>query len=118
MDLNRFVANVTRWKIALAVVGALAWWLAAGKLHAMAFCAGALASAASFWFLSQLVRAVGGGKVSPVKSVGGAVRLAIIGYLLFVTIENYRLPQPALVTGLLVAIAAISIEVIREHFYA
>jgi hypothetical protein len=118
MDLNRFVANVTRWKIGLALVGALAWWLAAGKLHAMAFCAGALASAASFWFLSQLVRAVGGEKVSPVKSAGGAVRLAIIGYLLFVTIENYRLPQPALVTGLLVAIAAISIEVVREHFYA
>ena len=118
MDLNRFVSNVTRWKIALAVFGALAWWLAAGKLHAMAFCAGAMASAASFWFLSHMVRAVGSEKVSPAKSIGGALRLAIIGYLLFVTIENYRLPQPALVTGLLVAIAAISIEVIRQHFYA
>ena len=80
MDLNRFVSNVTRWKIALAVFGALAWWLAAGKLHAMAFCAGALASAASFWFLSHMVRAVGSEKVSPAKSIGGALRLAIIGY--------------------------------------
>lgn len=118
MNLERFVSNVTRWKIGLAVAGALGWYLAAGKNHAIAFCAGALASAASFWFLSQLVKAVGSEKVSIARSTAGVLRLAIIGYLLFVTMENYRLPLPALVTGLLVAIAAISIEVIREHFYA
>ena len=107
-----------RWKLGLALLGAGGWFLFAGKLHAMAFCAGALASTASFWFLSQLVKAVGGEKVSKSRSITGALRLAIIGYLLFVIMENYRLPKPALVTGLLVAISAISIEVVREHFHA
>ncbi|MEP7367471.1 MAG: ATP synthase subunit I [Acidobacteriota bacterium] len=118
MDLERFLSNVTRWKIGLALLGAGGWWLYGGKMYAMGFCVGALASAASFWFLTQLVKAVGKEEISKTRSVMGTLRLVVIGYLLFVTMENYRLPMPALVTGLLVAIAAISIEVIREHFYA
>ncbi|MCC7236665.1 MAG: ATP synthase subunit I [Bryobacterales bacterium] len=118
MNLERFVSNVARWKLGLAAAGALAWLLAAGRLHALAFCAGALASAASFWFLTQLVKNVGSEKANPARAALGAIRLAVIGCLLFVIMENYRLPQPPLVTGLLVALAAISIEVIREHFYA
>ena len=118
MNLERFVSNVARWKLGLAAAGSLAWLLAAGRLHALAFCAGALASAASFWFLTQLVKNVGSEKANPARAALGAIRLAVIGYLLFVIMENYRLPQPPLVTGLLVALAAISIEVIREHFYA
>ena len=107
-----------RWKIGLVVLGTAGWFAFGGRMHAAAFCAGAVASAGSFWFLSQMVKAIGGEKVSPLRSTTGALRLAIIGYLLFVIMENYRLPLPALVTGLLVAIAAISIEVIRQHFYA
>lgn len=118
MNLERFTANVTRWKLGLAVAGALVWLVAAGTLHALAFCAGAAASGASFWFLTQMVKGVGNEKAHPARAALGAVRLAVIGYLLFVIMENYRLPQPPLVTGLLVALAAISIEVIREHFYA
>ena len=118
MDTTKFLANVVRWKVGLALAGAGGWWLYGGRLYAMAFCVGALASAASFWFLKGLVSALGTEKPGVGAALGGTIRLVVIGYLLFVIIENYRLPLPALVTGLLVAIAAISIEVIREHFYA
>ncbi len=118
IDTKKFFANVMRWKVGLALAGAGAWWAYGGKMYAMAFCVGALASAASFWFLKGLVTALGTEKPGAWVGVGGTIRLAVIGYVLFVIIENYRLPLPALVTGLLVAIAAISIEVIREHFYA
>lgn len=118
MDTKKFLANVMRWKVGLALVGAGAWWAYGGKPYAMAFCVGALASAASFWFLKMMVTTLGAEKPGPGAAIGGTIRLALIGYVLFVIIENYRLPLPALVTGLLVAIAAISIEVIREHFYA
>lgn len=118
IDTKKFLANVVRWKVGLALLGAGAWWAYGGKIYAMAFCAGALASAASFWFLKALVTALGTEKPGAGAALGGTLRLAVIGYVLFVIIENYRLPLPALVTGLLVAIAAISIEVIREHFYA
>ena len=118
MDVKKFLGNVVRWKLGLALAGSAGWWAYGGKLYALAFCAGALASAASFWFLKGLVTALGTEKPGAGVAWGGPLRLVVIGYLLFVIIENYRLPLPALVTGLLVAIAAISIDVIREHFYA
>jgi len=115
---QRTLANILRWKALLAAAGVILWWLLVDSRHALGFAAGALASAASFYLLRQASNIAAGDKVSASKIGLAALRILIIGTLLFVIIRDYGLPPKAIATGLLVTVVSITIEVIREHFHA
>lgn len=115
---QRTLTNILRWKAGLTVLGLILWWVLADSRHALGFAAGALASAASFYLLRQASNITAGDKISAAKIGLAAMRVLIIGTLLFVIIRDYGLPPKAIATGLLVTVVSITIEVIREHFYA
>lgn len=115
---ERTLRNILRWKAALTAAGIVLWWLARDGRHAIGFTAGALASAASFYFLKQAAAVEPSSKASLAKAALGTFRMLAIGVLLFVIIRDYGLPPNAIAAGLLVTVLSITIEVIRQHFYA
>ncbi|MEZ5401051.1 MAG: ATP synthase subunit I [Bryobacteraceae bacterium] len=116
-ETSRVIARVMRWQLSLAAAGAPAWWAARDGLHALAFAVGAAAAITSFWMLERLTAAMGG-PTSGAGLAASGLRLVLIGGALFVIITNYKLPVVPLGSGVLVTVAAITIEGIRELFYA
>jgi hypothetical protein len=115
---ERTLRNILRWKAALTAAGIALWWLLGGGRHAAGFTAGAAASAASFYFLKQAAAVDASSKAALAKAALGTFRMLGIGILLFVIIRDYGLPPNAIAAGLLVTVLSITIEVIRQHFYA
>ena len=104
------VGRVRRWQLVCAAAALPAWWFFGGPREALSFALGALASLASFGLLDKFTSAFGGGPVSRAGIALSAARILLIGGLLFVILSNYRLHAFAAGTGLLVTVAAITIE--------
>lgn len=104
------VSRVRRWQILAAAIGFPAWWFLGGQREAISFAVGAVASIASFGLLDRFTAAVGGGPVSRPGIALSAIRILLIGGLLFVIMSNYSLHPLAAGTGLLTTVVAITIE--------
>ena len=114
--------RIARLIMALAVAGTLAWLAAKGARGAISFLSGAAVSTLSFWWLRQIVsgldEAVRGGNSSGAKAALHGLRIFVLCGVLYGILKVYQAFVPALVTGLLVAVAAITIEAIYELIYA
>ncbi len=106
---DKFLRNVTRWQAGLA---------AKGPPAAASFAVGALASSASFWLLAKFTSALSPNPAGPLTLLLSALRILLIGVALFAIIQNYELQSTPAVTGILIVVAAITIEVLRNSFYA
>lgn len=108
--------------LVLFALGALGWLAAKGVRGVVSFTAGAAVSSLSLWWLSRIVasleEAARGGHVSGGKSVLHAFRIFLLGGSLYAIVRVYEVFVPALVTGLLVAVAAITLEALYEFLYA
>lgn len=104
------VSRIRRWQLICAAVGLPAWWILAGQREAVSFAVGALISILSFGLLDRFTAAFGGGPVSRPGVALSAIRILLIGGLLFVIMSNYSLHPLAAGTGLLTTVAAITIE--------
>jgi ATP synthase I chain len=104
------VSRVRRWQYLSAAVGLPVWYWFGGQNEALSFAVGAVASIASFGLLDKFTASVGGGPVSGPGVALSALRILLIGGLLFVIMSNYSLHPFAAGTGLLITVAAITIE--------
>ncbi len=104
------VGRVRRWQLLAAAVGLPAWWILGGQLEALSFAVGALASIASFGLLDKFTAAVGGAPTSRSGLALSAMRILLVGGVLFVIMRNYSLHPLAAGTGLLTTVVAITIE--------
>jgi hypothetical protein len=102
------------WQAILTAVGLSGWMLARGSIFALSFLVGALASGLSFWLLHRITMAVSGAKVSPWSMVTAALRLLIIGVAISAILTTYKLQAGAAATGILIVVASILIETVRE----
>jgi hypothetical protein len=104
------VSRVRRWQVIAAAIGLPAWWVLGGQNEAISFAVGAMASIASFGLLDKFTAAVGGGPTSRSGLVLSAMRILLVGGILFVIMSNYSLHPLAAGTGLLTTVLAITIE--------
>jgi len=104
------VGRVQRWQVLAAAVGFPVWWMLGGQREALSFAVGAIASIGSFGLLDRFSAAVTGGRVSGAGVAASALRILLVGGLLFVIMANYSLHPFAAGTGLLITVAAITIE--------
>jgi hypothetical protein len=121
-DYGAIVARIVRMMAALALIGVVACWFWAGKRGALSFLTGSGVAALSFYLLHRLVRdlasAAAGAKVRGASLVLHAVRLLLLGGALFAIIRSYGVFVPALTAGLLIVVAAATLEALYELFYA
>lgn len=122
LDYDRVMRRVARVMAFLWLAG-LGGWTAWKGLHAgLSFCGGAAVSALSFYLLYRLGKDIGkameGGRVKPFGALLHAFRLLILGGATYVIVRVYGAYPPALVSGLLLTVAAATIEVLIELFYA
>lgn len=104
------VSRVRRWQVLLTAVGLVVWLVFGGSREAISFAAGAAASLASFGFLNKLTSAVGGNAVSGPAIFASALRILLVGGLLFAILQSYSLHPLAAGTGLLITVGAILVE--------
>lgn len=104
---------------AAGVAGCALW---AGKKGALGFAAGAGVSWLSFLMLYRLVKdmesGVSGGAAGVFSILLHSLRYLILGGAIYVIVKLYGVHQPALVTGLMVAVLAATLEAIYEMLYA
>lgn len=121
LDADAALRRITRILLALAAAGTLAWLAAKGLRGAVSFAAGAAVSGFSFWWLQRLVggmeEAVKTGRARGASAVIHSLRILLLGGALYGILRVYEVFVPALVTGLLVTVAAITLEVLYEWFY-
>ncbi len=106
--------------LALGVAGAGAGLWLRGSAWALGFAAGAAAAALNFRWLHQLAYAAGEGGRRPGR---GLVFFLSIRYLLFgaaayVIVKFFEVSLVAVLAGLLVAAAAVVVEILYELIYA
>lgn len=122
LDYDRILGRITRLMAGLALLGALCWFLAAGWPGLLSFLGGSAISALSFWLLHRLVSdlsaAAEGRPVRPASVILHAARMLILGGAAYAILHTYGSFPPALVTGLVLAISAATVEVLLELFYA
>lgn len=110
--------RIVRLMLALAAFGILAWTLARGLQGGVSFLAGAAVSGFSFWWLQRMVRsvelAVRDGRSKGSSALLHSLRILLLGGALYGILRVYEVILPALVTGLLVAVAAITLEALYE----
>ncbi len=121
LDADTSLRRIARYMLGLAAAGALAWLAARGLREAASFLAGAAVSGFSFWWLQRMVlgmeEAAKGGRAKGASAVIHSLRILLLGGVLYVILRVYEVILPALVTGLLVTVAAITLEVLYEWFY-
>jgi len=122
LDYTRIIRRIARLMLGLAILGSAIWWAAKGLPGLAGFLGGALISCLSFWLLHRLVRdiqaATEGHSVRGTSAFLHAFRTLILGGAAYVIVSTYGSCRPALVTGLLVAVTAATLEVLIELFYA
>lgn len=113
--------RITRILLALAAAGAAGWLAAKGVRGLVSFAAGAAISGFSFWWLQRLARtleqAAKTGKAKGASAAVHSLRILLLGGALYGILRVYEVFAPALVTGLLVTVAAITLEVLYEWIY-
>jgi hypothetical protein len=110
--------RIARLMAVLAALGAVAWMVARGVPGVVSFVAGAAVSGLSFWWLQRIVRgmeeAAKSGRVRGASAVVHSFRILLLGGVLYGILRVYEVILPALVTGLLVAVTAITLEALYE----
>ena len=116
------VRRVVWIMIALTLAGTPFCALWAGQKGAIGFLAGAGVSWVSFSLLYKLVKdvesAASGSFGSAASILIHSLRYLILGGAIYVIVRLYGVFVPALALGLLVAVAASTIEAIYESFHA
>jgi hypothetical protein len=116
------VRRVVMIMIGLTVAGAPLCGLWAGGKGAIGFLAGAAVSWVSFSLLYRLVKDVESAASGRAGGGGAAVlhslRYVVLGGAIYVIVRLYGVFVPALALGLLVAVAAATIEAVYESFHA
>lgn len=116
------VRRVVWIMIALTLAGTPFCAIWAGRKGAIGFLAGAVVSWVSFFLLYKLVKDVESAASSSFGSAASIVvhslRYVILGGAIYVIVRLYGVFVPALALGLLVAVAASTIEAIYESFHA
>jgi hypothetical protein len=116
------VRRVVMIMIGLTVAGAPLCGLWAGGKGAIGFLAGAAVSWVSFSLLYRLVKDVESAASGRAGGAGAAVlhslRYVVLGGAIYVIVRLYGVFVPALALGLLVAVAAATIEAVYESFHA
>lgn len=107
---------------ALFAAGLAAWLVARGVRGGVSFAAGAAISALSLWGLSRMTaivqEAATSGRPPGARTAVHAFRIFLLGGAVYVILRVYEVIIPALVTGLLVAVTAITLEALYEFLYA
>lgn len=114
MDLAAFSKGVMRWQIALTVVGTAAWLTARGSVFAVSFLTGAGAALLSFWLLHRVVSKANKPRSATWSMLAAAFRLLLIAGLISATIRTYELQAVPASTGILVVVASILLEAVRQ----
>jgi len=107
------VARIKKSQYILTAAGLAGWFASAGVQAGASFAVGALVSIVSFTLLDRLTAAVAGGAVSGPGLAASALRILLIGGLLFGILQVYKLHAIAVGTGLLITVAAITWENLR-----
>lgn len=107
------VARIKQSQYILTAAGLVAWFASTGVQAGASFAVGALVSIVSFTLLDRLTAAIAGGSVSGPGLAGSALRILLIGGLLFGILQIYKLHAIAIGTGLLITVAAITWENLR-----
>jgi hypothetical protein len=112
----RFYRRLLIWQAVLTVLGLTGWMLARGSIFALSFLTGAAASGFSFWLLHRITLAVSGEKVPRWSMVTASLRLLVIGIAISAILTAYQLQPGAAASGILIVVASIVIETVREVF--
>lgn len=116
------VRRVAWIMFALTAFGAAGGALWAGRKGLAGFLAGAGVSWASFVLLHRLTRdiesAASGHRTGAAAVVLHSLRYLILGGAIYVIVRVYGVFVPALALGLLVAVAAATLEALYEMFHA
>jgi hypothetical protein len=116
------VGRVVKIMILLTLAGVPLCALWAGRNGALGFLAGAAVSWASFGLLYRLVKdvesAASGRSGNAAAAVLHSLRYVVLGGAIYVIVKLYGVFVPALALGLLVAVAAATLEAIYETFHA
>ncbi|MCC6539909.1 MAG: ATP synthase subunit I [Bryobacterales bacterium] len=107
------VARIKTSQYILTAGGVVGWLASAGLQACASFAVGAAVSIVSFTLLDRLTAAIAGGAVSGPGLAGSALRILLIGGLLFGILQIYKLHAIAIGTGLLITVAAITWENLR-----
>lgn len=122
LDYGVIVGRIAKVAAALALLGAAVFWSIAGLGGLLSFAGGAAISCLSFWLLHRLVAdlqaAAEGRKVRGASVLLHAFRMLILGGAAYAIVSTYGSYRPALAAGLTLALAAATIEVLIEAFYA
>lgn len=122
IDYGRVVRRIGWISLAVAAAGAAAWRILGDTAAMLSFLGGAAVAGLSFWLLHRLVEdlqaAAEGRPVRQVRFFVHAFRMLILGAAAYVILEFCGGSRVALASGLTVALAAATIEVLIELFYA
>jgi hypothetical protein len=121
-DYDRVIGRIARIAVGLAIAGAGACGMWMGWMGTRSFAAGALVSGFSFWTLHRLVADVGraaqGEEVKPRSTLFHAGRFLVIGGAVFVILRLTPTAAGPFTAGLLVCVAAATVEALIEVIYA
>ena len=122
LDYSRVIGRVFRLAVGLVLIGGLVLFTVQGWRGLLSFLGGAAVSALSFWLLhrqvSDLTSAGEGRPVSGPSMVLHLFRILILGGATYAIVNTYGALVPALACGLLTTVAAATLEVLIELFYA
>jgi hypothetical protein len=109
--------RVRRFAIVLGLTGTAAVLAAYGLRMAVGFMLGAALSILNFRGLSMLVNVIGGAKPGALAAVLIALRYLLIGCAIYVIVRFLGVTPAAVVWGLLVAFAAVILEILYELIF-
>lgn len=116
LDFVRASRRIARFLVWVAVGGTALAGAAGGPKWAAGFLVGAVAAWFNFRWLKRMVGALGGGPApSPARL---ALRYLAVGGCAYVIVRFSWVPALAVIAGLFVLIAAVSIEIVFELVYA
>ena len=104
----------------VSVAGVIGAILLRGVSHGVGFAIGAAASAISFRFMHRAVDALGmqeGKRPSMLAAWLFGFRYLVFGAIAYVIVKYFSISAVAVVTGLLVVVAAVLVEIIFELLY-
>jgi hypothetical protein len=117
---DRAVHRILLISIAVGLIGALIAGMHWGLKIGVGFLIGALLSLVNLHWLSALVNAIGDSGKAPLR--GSAIilllRFLILGALIYGIVKILKITPAALLAGLLVSVAAVTLEALYELIYA
>jgi hypothetical protein len=117
-DWDAVLRRVIRWQFVIAAVGLVAWWLFAGFSEALSFALGAGLALLSFFLLHRVVVRTDENKSTVVAWLVAATRYLLYALIIFAIVRNYEVRLTAVLTGVCISVAAITLEAIYELIHA